>query len=261
MDFNGKQHIVFNVQRILNTINNDKGLVVDGKDGRYTWLAIQEFVSRYYKEVPKEEIITDIYNISDKALALILKFEVGGGERYYKRVLQHPTYPGGASGVTIGIGYDIGYSTRVSFSNDWKGRIPDSEFNRLAAHIGKKSNSAKNAIWGVKDVLIPWESAMSVFEEKTIPKYVDLTLKAWPGSENLHPDAFGALVSIVFNRGSSTRGSRRSEMYNIKSLVKSKDYHGIADEIRSMKRLWVGKGLDGLLTRRDAEADLVESCA
>jgi hypothetical protein len=26
-----------------------------------------------------------------------------------------------------------------------------------------------------------------------------------------------------------------------------------------MKRLWVGKGVDGLLKRRDAEADLVES--
>ena len=30
--------------------------------------------------------------------------------------------------------------------------------------------------------------------------------------------------------------------------------------LRAMKRLWVNKGLDGLLKRRDAEADLVESC-
>ena len=34
----------------------------------------------------------------------------------------------------------------------------------------------------------------------------------------------------------------------------------IANQIRSMKRLWVNKGLGGLLHRRDAEADLVESC-
>jgi GH24 family phage-related lysozyme (muramidase) len=33
----------------------------------------------------------------------------------------------------------------------------------------------------------------------------------------------------------------------------------IAGQFRSMKRLWEGKGLDGLLARRDAEADLVES--
>ena len=37
------------------------------------------------------------------------------------------------------------------------------------------------------------------------------------------------------------------------------DLQEIADQIRAMKRLWVGKGVDGLLKRRDAEADLVES--
>ena len=35
----------------------------------------------------------------------------------------------------------------------------------------------------------------------------------------------------------------------------------IALQFRKMKRLWVGQGLDGLLTRRDAEADLVLSAA
>jgi GH24 family phage-related lysozyme (muramidase) len=32
----------------------------------------------------------------------------------------------------------------------------------------------------------------------------------------------------------------------------------MADLVRSMKRLWVGKGLDGLLRRRDEEAELIE---
>lgn len=34
--------------------------------------------------------------------------------------------------------------------------------------------------------------------------------------------------------------------------------HAIADQLRRMKRLWVGKGVDGLLTRREAEAQLME---
>jgi hypothetical protein len=37
-------------------------------------------------------------------------------------------------------------------------------------------------------------------------------------------------------------------------------YHYIAGQIVAMKRLWVGKGLDGLLTRRDEEARIVKSC-
>jgi hypothetical protein len=34
----------------------------------------------------------------------------------------------------------------------------------------------------------------------------------------------------------------------------------LAKEFRKMKRIWVGKGLDGLLERREAEAKLIESC-
>jgi GH24 family phage-related lysozyme (muramidase) len=49
-------------------------------------------------------------------------------------------------------------------------------------------------------------------------------------------------------------------MLNIRNLISSKDYAAIANEIKKMKRLWIGKGLDGLLTRRDDEALLIESC-
>jgi GH24 family phage-related lysozyme (muramidase) len=49
-------------------------------------------------------------------------------------------------------------------------------------------------------------------------------------------------------------------MKYIKDLVPKKDYKGIAAEIRNMKRLWQGKGLDGLIERRESEARLVESC-
>jgi GH24 family phage-related lysozyme (muramidase) len=48
-------------------------------------------------------------------------------------------------------------------------------------------------------------------------------------------------------------------MAAIKPLVPKKDYNGIASQIRSMKRLWIGQGLDGLLKRRDEEAKMVQS--
>ncbi len=46
-------------------------------------------------------------------------------------------------------------------------------------------------------------------------------------------------------------------MKTIVQLVADSDLAGIAREIRSMKRLWVNRGLDGLLKRRDKEASLV----
>lgn len=54
-------------------------------------------------------------------------------------------------------------------------------------------------------------------------------------------------------------------MYNISQAFKGnikpdgdiEDY--ISSQIRGMKRLWEGKGLNGLLKRRDREADLISS--
>ena len=85
-------------------------------------------------------------------------------------------------------------------------------------------------------------------------------VKAFPGADQLHPDAFGALVSLVFNRGSAVTGTNREEMMGIRTLISSKDYKAISNLITSMKHIWVGKGLDGLLKRRDDESALVRSC-
>ena len=54
-------------------------------------------------------------------------------------------------------------------------------------------------------------------------------------------------------------GDRRREMRAIARAVARGDVAEIARQIRAMKRLWVGKGLDGLLKRREGEAALVEA--
>jgi hypothetical protein len=211
----------------------------------------------------EEEKLTELRigepQISDKALNLILHYEVGG-ESYYNKFLYRPTWPGLNSGVTIGIGYDLGYNDLQSFKAAWTTKISPSNIIRLARTLSVRGRSAKELIPGVKDIKIPWEHALSVFKSNTIPIFTELTNKTFPGADRLHPDAYGVLVSLVFNRGSDLQGSRRIEMKNIKALVPSKDYKGIANEIRKMKRLWKNAGVDGLLKRRDYEAKLVESC-
>jgi GH24 family phage-related lysozyme (muramidase) len=52
---------------------------------------------------------------------------------------------------------------------------------------------------------------------------------------------------------------RRREMRAIRPRVTSGDLAGIAEQIRSMKRLWDPVVLPGLHSRRDKEADLVAS--
>jgi hypothetical protein len=252
MKFLGRENIIKKIQSAL-------GLVADGIDGPKTWNTIAEKLG----VVLEEEQHTN-NTITQSALDLIINYEIGN-KIYYNSYLKKPTYPGGASGVTIGIGYDLGYNTGEQFEKDWKHLLDNNTFNRLVKCLGFKGASAKSKINSLSDISIPWSTALDVFVNSTLPRFITLTQRTFPGYGKLCPDAFGALVSIVFNRGSSLSGSSRSEMLDIhKALrgeIKVDDIHDyIASKVISMKRLWVGKKLDGLLRRRDAEAELIKSC-
>jgi len=200
---------------------------------------------------------------SEAALNLILEYEVGGGESYYNKYLCRPTWPGGHSGMTLGIGIDCGYYSQNELANLFNFLSSEqlAVVKNASGKVGEngriyvRSSVVKNA-----NISISWEQAIDLFNKLTWPKYARLTEQAFPGADQLCDNAYGALVSLVFNRGSSIKGDSRVEMRNIRNLVPSKNYAGIANELRKMKRIWEGKGLDGLITRRESEAKLVETC-
>jgi len=203
--------------------------------------------------------------LSKKALDLILEFEVGGGENYYNKFLKNPTWPGEQSGVTIGVGYDLGYVNKTEFTNDWK-ELNQKDFDRLYKIVGTKGIAAKDLIRGLKDIAIPWDLALKVFNNKTVTKFYNLTQQTFPNFDNLPEDAKGGLVSLVFNRGNALEGDRRREMKLIRDgmkLVSNYDQKAltfIANQIRNMKRIWVGGSIEkGMSRRRDAEAKLIEN--
>jgi hypothetical protein len=202
--------------------------------------------------------------LSKKSLDLILEFEVGGGENYYNKFLKSPAWPGEQSGVTIGVGYDLGYVNKTEFTNDWKD-LPQKDFDRLYKVVGIKGIAAKDLIRGLKDISIPWELSLKVFNSKTVTKFYNLTRQTFPNFDNLPEDAKGGLVSLVFNRGSALEGDRRREMKLIRDGMKitntfdQKALTFIANQIRSMKRIWIGGSIEkGMSRRRDAEAKLIE---
>jgi hypothetical protein len=197
-------------------------------------------------------------NLSPESRKLILDFEVGGGEAYYTKYLSRPTWPGAASGVTVGIGYDCGYNSRAAILADWSDL---GEAGELAKTAGIKGVAAKSAVAGVKNLRIPWALALEVYEATTVPKFWRFCQRTWPGFDALHPNCQGALLSLTFNRGSAMDGDRRREMRAIRDLTKMQDYRGIAWQLRAMKRIWRGKDIEqGMNRRRDAEAKLVETC-
>jgi len=202
--------------------------------------------------------------LNKKSLDLILEFEVGGGENYYNKFLKNPSWPGEQSGVTIGVGYDLGYVNKAEFTNDWK-ELNQKDFDRLYKVVGIKGVAAKDLIRGLKDISIPWDLSLKVFMNKTVTKFYNLTRETFPNFDNLPEDAKGGLVSLVFNRGNSLEGDRRREMKLIRDgmkLVSTFDQKAltfIANQIRSMKRIWIGGSIEkGMSRRRDAEAKLIE---
>ena len=198
---------------------------------------------------------------SNNTLNLLLQYEVGGGKSYYEKYLSKFTWPGGASGPTIAIGVDCAYYTKTELAKIFD-FLPANQLSQIQEASGKTGERGKEYTKTLRasGININWEQALSIFNTLTWPKFSKLAEKTFPGLSDLHPDAYGAVVSLVFNRGTSLKGDSRKEMVNIKNLIPKKDYKKIAKEFRGMKRIWIGKGLDGLLDRRESEAKLIESC-
>lgn len=184
---------------------------------------------------------------------LIIEFEVGGRSGYKNR----PEWPGGASGVTVGIGYDLGYFSPTVIKQDWY-NLP--ERDRLAGVSGITGRRAQSRLEQVHDIIVVWGTAIEVFEDVDITRTFGQCQRAFPGFDELRPNAQAALVSLVFNRGNSLNGPNRSEMRAIRYDVPRKDYEDMAAQERKMIRVWSGMSIEkGMVRRRYAEAKLIET--
>lgn len=190
--------------------------------------------------------------VSYGGFSLIHSFEVGTPRDYYLRYAM-PNWPGGKSGVTVGIGYDIGYET----PEPWQQYMPKSLYKQLASAAGIIGDGAKKAADKLYSIRIGYAAALEVFCKTTLPRWKKLTYAVFDCAE-LPLDCQSALISLCYNRGNSLKGERRKEMLEIAQCLKRKEYGKIPTLFRAQKRLWEGKGLDGLIRRREYEARLFE---
>lgn len=196
--------------------------------------------------------------ISQAAISLIVDAEVSG-RAYYEAHYRHPTWPEGASGITVGIGYDLGYSTPDQIAADWS-ELPDLMIGAMKDVAGLHGQLAEAHLKTVRSRIdISWDIAMRVFINRDIPKWTKLVCNALPNTDKLSPDCLGALVSLAYNRGCSFNATddRHREMHAIKDHMASQNFSRIPQEFRSMARLW--PTMKGLRLRREAEAELFEA--
>jgi len=236
----------------LERIQQALGVEADGVLGPETLTALE---TRLQIRASKRAVSLECSRLS---LDLILKFEVGSRTRYEKE-FQRPVWPGASSGVTIGIGYDLGLTSKADIIADWRPWLSEPQLAALAAVQGVCGAAARQLAQGVRHVLIPLEAAEQVFHTRTLPAFAALTRSRFAGVEKLPPDAQGMLLSLVYNRGASLKGPRRREMAQIAALLRRPDpkLDDIADQLESMKRLW--PDYKGLRDRRQREADVIRA--
>lgn len=203
--------------------------------------------------------------ISQAAFDLIVQEETGG-EAYYKLREHSADWPGGASGVTIGCGYDCGYATHDDIQRDWGDHLPANMLNALEDTVGITGSPARSHAHELHGIVeIPWDVALDVFRNRDVPKWEAIVTRDLPHANQLSGDSFGALVSLAFNRGDSFTTPRRAgdtldryrEMRMIRSAMSAQDFKSIPGWLRSMKRLWAKDG--DLYKRREHEAVLFET--
>jgi GH24 family phage-related lysozyme (muramidase) len=200
----------------------------------------------------------DLHGISQAAFDLIVR-EEDGDEAYYTRHYEHFEWPQGASGPTVGIGYDCGYVTETELRQDWAGIVSDATIEAMVAACGLKGSAAQQfvRIHGAS-VTITWDEAQEEFSSRELPKWVARVAASLPNTDKLPPDCLGALVSLAYNRGASFSmpGPRYAEMRAIRMHMANLDFDKIPDEFLAMRRLWP-KGGD-LWNRRGHEAALFD---
>lgn len=183
--------------------------------------------------------------------------EEDSSEGYYVSHYQRPEWPGGRSGVTILLGYDLGYATPAKIHKDLDGKLPDAMVAACVSVAGITRSAAHDAMLRVRSqIACPWLVALDVFLHNDMPEWIATCEKYLPNFDKLSPDCKGALVSLAYNRGPSFDmiGDRYREMRNIKADMAVQHFADIPTQFRSMARLWTG----GVHDRRFREAALFQ---
>lgn len=196
---------------------------------------------------PAESADNAACELTQASIDHIIRWEVGS-QGLYSRKYTTPVCPAcltTASGVTIGIGYDLGHNPPAVILDDWRDHP---QRNRLPAASLLGGQRAIDATRSMQDVVTPWHLALPVFRDTSIKAYCRRTIRAYPGAVLLPHNAFGSLIGTSYNRGTSVIGPRRRELATIRNTcVPAVDAECIARQYESMPRLWagteVGKGL------------------
>lgn len=220
-------------------------------------LAVRETVDAIVAEPPPAAAQAASATVDPAVFDLVVRWEIGSRAQYVRRY-QGVICPGGASGPTIGIGYDLGTQTPAEIRAAWGWHPAIEELVTASGQVGPERCAAWRA--GHRGVRVSYDDALRVFATHDWPRYVAMAARAYRnGWDGLTLNHQRGLAGNGYNRGFSFIGSRKAEMRVVRdTCVPSSLAPCTADQLRASCRVWEGTALyNGLCARRRAEAAFV----
>lgn len=255
---------VRSLQRRLNKLG--ALLLIDGEFGEGTEAAVSDAREALGLAGPPEaddSLVEALDALDDPSpeltapgVTFIAREEVSSPAAYRKKY-KSPTWPGKDSGITIGIGYDLRFVDEAKLRADWAAVLPATTVAALVPAVGRRGSD--NLLQRTRAQIVPLPAAVMVFLRHSLPDHIAVTRRIYPSLDALPPARRTALISLVFNRGGSLDGPRRSEMRNIRDLLATGDAESVASQLEAMTRLWNSTTERGLIERRLREATLWRS--
>ena len=107
--------------------------------------------------------------ISARARDLIIEAEFSD-KKTYQAKYRRPEWPGGNSGVTVGIGYDLGMQDREKMTDDWQAHVPAAMLKAMQSCAGISGQAAN-----------VWKAPQKEFMQFTVQVIGTLIVTICPG--------------------------------------------------------------------------------
>lgn len=234
-------------EEAVKAFQRENGLVADGIVGPKTWEAVERIVESTATATwdppaaaPDEDLLPGFHG----DLSWVHAREGHAGRTYW---------PGGASGVTLDPGVDLGHAKPALIESAYKNLLTPEQYEAVKRALGIKGTAAKAALNAdpvLKSIRISRSQADDIFHFAAKP-YWTAIVRRFPGCGE--PDTPGSvqtvMLSLSYNRGA---GNRRLSV--LSEPIARKDWRKVADIVGNMQQ---NHSLGGIRKRRRMEGELI----
>ncbi|GBC60909.1 hypothetical protein DENIS_1869 [Desulfonema ishimotonii] len=223
------------------------GQVADGIVGPKTWQTLEPFMKT--PDTPQKPDTNDAADVLPGFhgdLSWVHDREGHAGKTYW---------PGGASGVTLDPGVDLGHASPSLIEAAYKSLLSAEQYTAVKSVLGIKGQAAKQALRNnatLRSVRISRSQADGIFKYAAKP-YWEAIVRRFP---TIREQSSPASVQTVMLSLSYNRGAGNRNLNVLSQPIKNKNWLKVADLVGAMQQ---NHSLAGIRKRRRMEANLIRS--